>query len=487
MDYDLAVIGGGAAGLTAAGIAANAGVKTLLVEAHRLGGDCTWDGCIPSKTLLHAARVAHTVREAGRFGIGAEAPRVDFPAVMGHVRAVRADVYRDADAPELFEAFGVTVVHGRARFVNPHALEIRADGEAPRRVTARRFVICAGGRPRVPPLPGLDGVPYHTNRTLFELEAQPRRLAILGAGPVGIEMAQAFARLGTEVTVVGRAPEILSRDEPVLAAMLRQRLHAEGVRFVLGATVARVAQAGDAVEVHLQGGALRAADALLVATGREPAIEGLGLDAAGVACTRAGITVDDGGRTSQRHVWAAGDCTGEFALTHMSEHTAKVAVTNAVLRVPMRIDRAHVPWVTFTDPELGRVGASEAELRAAGTRHEVYRFPYARLDRAVTEGATTGEVRVLATAWTGRILGASVLGERAGELVSLYAVAMKNGVGLKALADTLHPYPTYALGARRAADQWYARKQYPAAVKALQRVFGYRGRVPPPPDPERIV
>ena len=491
-DYDLAVIGGGAAGLTAAGIAANAGVRTLLVERAarpdgraRLGGDCTWTGCIPSKTLLHAAGVAQVIRE-GTPGLEGTEPTVDFAAVMAHVRATREHVFREADDPALYEGFGVEVVRGTARFINPNAVEI--EGEQRRRVTGRFFVLCTGGRPALPPLDGLRDVPFYTSDTLFEIDRQPRHLLVLGAGPVGIEMAQAFARLGSEVTVVGRDRRILPRDDAAHAATLQAVLESEGVRFVLGAKATRVEREGDALLLYLDplGAPLRG-DALLIATGRRPNVEGLGLELAGVEYTEDGITVDDRCRTSRSHIYAAGDGTGAYQLTHMSEHMAKVAVTNAVLRLPMTVDHAHVPWVTYTDPELAHLGATEDELAGRGEKFEVYRFPYARLDRAITEGETVGEVKVLATTWTGTILGVSVLGARAGELIAIYAVAMKAGASLKTLADTIHPYPTYGLGARRAADQWYARKQFPLAVKALQKVFGYRGEVPPPPDPDRIV
>ncbi len=494
-DFDLVVIGGGAAGLTPTGIAPNAGVKTLLVEEQRLGGDCTWTGCVPSKTLLAAAHVAHVVRDAARFGIGAPAPEVDFPAVMRHVRALREHVYRDADAPEIYEAFGAEVVQARAQFVNDHAVELTPPDGPARRVTGRLFVVATGGRPAVPPIPGLDAVPFLTSRTLFEIEARPRHLAVLGAGPIGVEMAQAFRRLGADVTVVDRGERILSRDDPGHAATLQGVLEGEGVRFVLGASVARVTrtgagQAGAETELHVERDGRTETiicDALLVATGRKPNVEGLGLDAAGVETSDKGIVVNEHCRTNQKHVFAAGDCTGEYHLTHQSEHMAKVAATNAVLRLPMRLDRQHVPWATYTDPELAHLGASEQELQAKGQRYEVYRFPYARLDRAITDGATTGEVRVFATGLAGTILGASVLGARAGELISTYAVAMRNGVSLKNIADTIHPYPTYGLGARRAADQWYVQKQSPTAVRLLQKLLGYRGPVPPPPDPDRLV
>ena len=487
-DYDVAVIGGGAAGLTAAGFCANFGAKTLLVERDRLGGDCTWTGCIPSKALLRAAHAAHEIRHADRFGLSADEPGVDFQKVMETVRERRRTVYHDADRPEIYEGFGIDVVTGAARFTGEGEIEVETAGET-RRLTAKHFIVATGGRPAVPPVPGLDGVPFLTNQTLFEIDEQPKHLAILGGGPIGVEMAQAFRRLGSDVTVIDRADRILSRDDPDHARILKGVLEGEGVQFLLEASVERVAQPGNRdIEVYLEGRAEPlVCDALLVATGRRPNVESLNLAAARVRGTEKGITVDEHGRTSNKNVYAVGDVAGDFQLTHMSEHTARIAAQNIVLKVPASIDREHVPWCTFTSPELAHLGASEQELEEAGEDYEVYRFPYEKVDRALAEGDTTGEIKVFAKKWTGTILGASVVGERAGELISLYAVAMKGGVSLRQIADTIHPYPTYGLAARRAADQWYARKQYPVIVDGLKKLFGLRGETPPPPDPDRIV
>ena len=488
-DYDVVIVGGGAAGLTASGLAASFGAKTMMVERDRLGGDCTWTGCVPSKTLIKAARVAHQARAAHRYGLTDLDPEVPFERVMRHVRTVRDEVYHEADRPEIYEDLGIDVRFGAARLTSPHLVAI--EGEAgTERVSARYVVLATGGRAAVPPIPGLDAVPYLTNESLFEIDAQPASLVVLGAGPIGIEMAQAFARLGTEVTVVDKADRILGRDDAEHAAMLQAVLHREGIRFALGANVERVTEEDGQTAVHVTAGGERQtlrADRLLVATGRRPNIEDLGLAEAGVVFTDRGIQVDDKCRTSQSHIYAVGDCTGEYQLTHMSEHMAKVAMSNAVLKVPSKIDRAHVPWCTFADPEVAQLGATEAELKEQGAKYEVYRFPYSKLDRAITENETVGQIKVFATKWRGTILGASVLGDRAGELVSLYAVAMRNGVSLRQIADTVHPYPTYGLGARRAADQWYARKQVPLVIRAVQRLFGYRGLTPQPIDPDRIV
>ncbi|WP_245850494.1 dihydrolipoyl dehydrogenase family protein [Longimonas halophila] len=487
--FDVIVIGGGAGGLTAAGVATNIGADTLMIEKSKLGGDCTWYGCIPSKALLKSAKVAHTVQHADAYGVDAPNASVDFAAVMERVRTLRQDVYEEADAPEIFEEMGIEVAHGTAHFVDDHTVAIDTE-DGTRHVRGDRIVIATGARAVTPPIEGLDDVPYLTNHSLFELDEQPARLAIIGAGPIGIEMAQAFTRLGSAVTVVEMGDRILQNDHPDLTRMLRSRLEDEGVRFVLEARVERVASSDNgSIRIHaVQDDAEHtiAADDVLLATGRVPNVEGLNLEAAGVEYARNGIPVDDSGRTNQCHIMAVGDVTGRYQFTHMSEHMAKTAMTKALLKVPMSFDTAHVPWVTYTDPELAHVGATEAELEANGTSFATYRFPYSKVDRAITDGDTLGEIRVYATAWNGKILGASILGARAGELISELALAMRNGVTLRALSDTIHPYPSYGLAVRRVADQWYAQKQSARVTRWVQRLFGYSGPVIEP-DADRIV
>ncbi|GIV60494.1 mercuric reductase [Rhodocaloribacter litoris] len=477
-DYDLIVIGGGAAGLTASGLGAILGARTLMIERDRLGGDCTWYGCVPSKTLLKTAQVAHHIRCAGRYGLTGQPPEIDFARVMTRLRAIRQEIYEDADAPERYERLGVEVRRGAARFVDAHTVEIAGEG-GPDRASGRYVVIAAGAGAFVPPIPGLDEVPYLTNETLFELDTLPRHLVVVGGGPIGTEMAQAFRRLGSEVTVIDLLPRLLSNDDEELAGLLCEVLEQEGVRFLLGAEVQQVRHRDRAFLVTVaQQGSRREirADALLVATGRRPNLDGLGLDAAGIAYTKTGITVDDRCRTNLPHVYAAGDVTGRYQFTHMSEHMAKVAVTNALLKFPMKLDARHVPRVTYTDPELAHVGATEARLKDQGTRYEVFRFPYRRIDRAITDRETTGWIKVFAKK-RGKILGVSILGARAGELIGEFALAMRNGISLRRIADTIHPYPTYGLGVRRAADQWYVRRQMPGLLRLVQRFFGYRGTV----------
>jgi len=470
-DYDMIVIGGGAAGLVAAGMSALLGAKTAIIEEHKLGGDCTWAGCIPSKTLLRAAKAAHEMRTAGRFGLIPAAPDVPFSLVMERVRTVRQHVYEDADAPPNMEKLGVEVIVASARFIDPHTVEIRGRSGEGRRVTSRYFVIATGSRPKAPDF----AVPCLSNETLFELTSQPKRLLVIGGGPVGTEMAQAFQRLGSSVTVVAPGGHILPRDDPEQAAILQQRLAGEGVSCILGRKVEALDRDADGLIAKVDDGRLVRCDAALAAIGRQPNVTNLGLENAGVIVGKKGVEVDNHCRTSQKHIYACGDVTGRYQFTHMAEHMSKTAVTNAILRWPAKLDDKHVVWCTFTEPELARLGESEEDLRKRQAKCSVYRFPFTKLDRAITEGETTGEVKVFADS-SGRILGASILGVNAGEMIAGYALAMRNGLRLAQISGTIHPYPTYVLGNRRAADQWYTKQLDSPLLGLLGRVFGYRGQ-----------
>ncbi len=491
-DFDMIVIGGGAAGLTAAGISASLGAKTALVEEHKLGGDCTWTGCVPSKSLLKIASVAHSIRTAGRYGLTGSEPHFDFSTLMERVHEIQAGIYEEADAPPVYQKMGIEVIKGKAQFIHREQIEVILTGGTSRRMTSRFFVIATGGRPAFPAIEGLGSVPYLTSETIFSISKLPARMMVIGAGPVGIEMAQAFRRFGSDITVMDTDEHILRRDDPELSEILRQRLAGEGIRFLMGCRAKKIEYGSGTVRMTFQKRSsstedMLEGDALLLATGRRPNTEGLNLEAAAVRVGGAGITVDRHCRTSARNIFACGDVTGLYQFTHMSEHMAKVAVTTALVRFPMSIDSSNVPWCTYTDPELAHVGASESELKSRGQRYEVYRFPFNKIDRAVTDGETTGLVKVLARRVDGRIFGASILGVRAGEMICEFALAMRNKVSLRNMADTIHPYPTYALGNRRAADQWYVRKQSRALVRLLQTVFGYRGQLPDTSDPNRIV
>jgi pyruvate/2-oxoglutarate dehydrogenase complex dihydrolipoamide dehydrogenase (E3) component len=469
--YDMIVIGGGAAGLTAAGMSALLGAKTALIEQHRLGGDCTWVGCVPSKTLLRTSKAAHLIRTADRFGFTAMQPQFDFMTVMDHVRRTRQRIYEDADAAPHIEKLGVEVILGSARFQDRRTVQIQETSGASRQLTSRFFIIATGSRPRT----GNFSEPPLTNETIFELGLQPKQLLVMGAGPIGIELAQAFQRLGSEVTVVASGNRILPRDDPEHAGQLQECLSREGVSFLFSQKVTKLERRENSVTAVLDSGRTISCDAALAAIGREPAIKGLRLENAMVRFGEKGIDVDLHCRTSQRHIYATGDVTGKYQFTHMGEHMSKVAVTNAILRWPKALDEKHVVWSTFTEPELAHLGQSEQQLRKQHQKYALFRFPFAKLDRAIMESETEGGVKVLADE-RGRILGASILGAHGGEMISEYALAMRHGLRLSQIADTIHPYPTYMLGNRKTADQFIAKQLDSPLLALLGRCLRYRGQ-----------
>jgi pyruvate/2-oxoglutarate dehydrogenase complex dihydrolipoamide dehydrogenase (E3) component len=468
-EYDMTVIGGGAAGLTAAGMASVLGAKTALVSAAPLGGDCTWSGCIPSKSLIKAANVAHQMREAAKYGLIPAAPDHQWTRIIARVHAIRERIYEHADAPPNMAKLGVVVISAQAHFRDPHTIDLESGAS----ITSRYFVIATGSTPLIPSIPGRDSIRILTNETLFELERRPQRLLIIGAGPVGIEMAQAFQHLGSQVTVVQRSQRILPRDDQQLAGILQDRLRDEGVRILLNSEIERI----EPRLAYLQSGEAIEFDEVLAASGRQPALKALHLEAAGVASTEKGIHVDQHCRTTARNIFACGDVLGRHLFTHMAEHTAKVAILNALMHVPARVDFARIPWCTFTSPELAHVGATERDLQQKGVRFQIYKFPFSQLDRAITESEETGMIKILANR-RGKLLGASILGSQAGEMIAEYALAMREGIGLSAISTTIHPYPTYALGNRLAADRFITQKLTPARVRWIQRLFRLHGHNP---------
>lgn len=478
-EYDMIVIGGGAAGLTASGVSVSLGAKTMMIEKEKLGGDCTWYGCVPSKIVLNLGRKALISGNPA-----------DFSEVRKTLDSIRQEIYMDADHPDKFRSMGIDVEEGEATFTDPHTLRITKMNGETRLVTSRYMIIATGAKPSVPTIPGIESTPYLTNHTLFEQENLPKSMIIVGGGPIGTEMAQAFRNLGCDITVVDQAERILGKDHPELARLLQKHLEKEGVTFELNSAVTSVRKNKQTVEVTLdQQGKPKvlSSEKLILATGRVANISTLNLKTTGVETDRGRIRVNERCRTNVRHIYAIGDVTGQYQFTHMAEHMAKVAVSNALLKIPMKMDHTHVPWVTYTDPELAHLGSTAEELNKRGIRFETYRFPYTMIDRAVTDEKTEGWIFVYAKKMSGKILGADILGAHAGELISQYALAMKNGLSLKKMSDTIYPYPSYSLGARRAADQWYVKNQSVTAVKWIRRLFGYRGPLPDLNDPDKIV
>ena len=463
-DCDLVVIGGGAGGLVVASVAGQLGLKVVLAErGQALGGDCLHHGCVPSKALLHVARVVHAARSASRFGMGVGG-EVVMVRVREWVAGAVATIQRHDD-PKRFRSYGVDVRFAAARLLDPHTVEVGGE-----RLRARRVVIATGSRPALPGLSGLEAGGFLTNESVFDLESLPRSLLVLGGGPIAVEMAQAFARLGSRVTVVTRRGRILSRDDPELAALLQARMAQEGVRFLTTPRWLRLERkSGRWVLVYAsetdEGRA--SAEALLVATGRVPNVEGLGLEAAGVEWGPGGIRVDARQRTSQRHIYAVGDVCGPFRFTHMAEHQAGVVIANAVFRTPKRVDYRAVPRVTYSDPELAQVGPTLAEAQQEDPRVRPLDFPLAAVDRAVTEGVSEGLIRLLVRGR--RVVGASILAPHAGELIHEVALGLRRGITVGDLAATIHAYPTYAQGLRRAANQFYGPRLFSSFSRRLAR------------------
>ena len=451
---DICVIGAGSAGLTVAAAAAAFGVSVVLVERAQMGGDCLNTGCVPSKALLAAARHVQTIREARDFGIVAGAPEINFAAVMAHVREVIASIEPN-DSAERFTGLGVTVLRGQARFTDRQGLMVEGS-----EVRARRFVVATGSRAAIPPIENIDAVPYLTNETIFELRRCPGHLIIVGAGPVGLEMAQAFRRLGSEVTVL-EADRALARDDPELSALLLESLRSEGIDIREGATVTRVGRRGrSGVRVTLGEGRQAAhidGTHLLVAAGRQPVLDNLGLKDAGVAFDKSGIKVNSRMRTRNRRIYAIGDVAGGPQFTHWAGYQAGLVVRSILFRFGGKLRRDVLPWVTFTDPELAHVGLTEAEARRRHRRIQVLRWPFSENDRAQTERSTRGVVKVIVSG-TGRILGAEILGRDAGELIAPYVLAVGGRMSVKIFASGVFPYPTRSEAARRAAIAFYTPK-----------------------------
>ncbi len=470
-DYDLIVLGGGAGGLTSAGIGAFAGARTAIIEQHRLGGDCTWTGCIPSKTLLHAANIAQFVSVPG---VSVQQPVVDWTELIEHLHQVRKNIYEDNDSPEILAGYGIDVLTGRAAFKDSHTVIINQQ----HRISARYIIIATGAHTSIPPIPGLSEVAYLTNESIFEQRTLPRQLAIIGAGPQGLELGQALKRLGSQVTILENAPRALNHMDEESTKLLQESLRGEGLVIKTDANVSKVTQVDDEIQIcyDIKGRShLLETDALILATGRTPNFKSLNLDAAGVRYNSRGISVSASCRTSTRHIYAVGDVTGLYGTTHMAEHMAHIAAGRALLKLPRRLDTKRVPVVVFTDPELACIGPTEADLQAAGTRFDTQRFPYNHLDRAIVDEAPTGLIKVFTARRSGKILGVTVLGARAGELICEYALALRTGATMRQILQTIHPYPTYGLGVRRVADQWMLRHITESRVRWIQRIFGYKG------------
>jgi pyruvate/2-oxoglutarate dehydrogenase complex dihydrolipoamide dehydrogenase (E3) component len=469
MIYDLAVIGAGSAGLSVAAAAAQFGQSVVLFEKGEMGGECLNTGCIPSKALLAVAKAAHAHRSSDSLGVEANEPQISFAKVMDHVDGVIATIAPN-DSQERFEGLGVKVVRAAARFTGRNTLE--ADGK---RFEARRIVIATGSRPAIPAIPGLAEAPYFTNETIFKNRTLPNHLIIIGAGPVGLEMAQAFRRLGSEVTVLDAAI-CLAKDDPELVAVVLEQLRGEGIAIHTNVNIRSVGSSGAGIEVQLQDGQKISSTHLLVAAGRIPNIEGLDLEAAGIERDAQGIRIDRSLRSiSNRNVYVAGDAAAGLQLTHVANYHAGLIIRNALLRLPVRNRTDIIPWVTFTDPELAHVGLNEAEARAThGGKIKVLRWSFRENDRAIAERTPEGLVKII-TQKNGRILGASIVGPNAGEQIALWSLAVSRKLKISAIASLVLPYPTLGEAGKRAAISYYAelpRKPWLRKLIGILKIFG---------------
>lgn len=479
--YHLVVIGAGTAGLVTAAGAAGLGARVALVERHLMGGDCLNLGCVPSKAVLASARAAADIARVGELGLSIRGPvAVDFPAVMERMRRLRAGI-APHDGAERFRELGIDVFLGDARFRSGEEIEV---GDAGLRFS--RAVIATGGRPAVPPIPGLQDAGFRTNESIFNLTELPRRLAVIGGGPIGCELAQAFARLGAQVTIIQNHPQFLPREDRDAAEVLLAAFRSAGIGVRLDTEVERVETNGAERVLHLARKGSRerlVADEILVAVGRRPNVERLGLEAAGVAFGPGGVEIDDRLRTSNRRIFAVGDVALPHQFTHVADASARIVIQNALFPFGRRLSSLVVPWSTYTDPEIAHVGLNEAQARERGLRVETVTVPFAEVDRARLEGATEGFVRIHAEAKSGRIVGATIVGRDAGDLVSEISVAMAGKLPLGALGSVIHPYPTRAEAIRKAGDSWNRRRLTPRSKSILRSFLSLRhGKAEPTPS-----
>lgn len=469
--YHVVVIGAGTAGLVTAAGAASLGAKVALIERHFMGGDCLNVGCVPSKGVISAARAWHDAREAAdKFGGPPVVGDGDFTAAMTRMRRLRADL-SPVDSARRFAELGVDVFLGHGRFTAPDRIAV---GDATLRF--RRAVIATGARAAVPQIPGIEEAGYHTNETIFTLTERPDHLVVIGAGPIGCELAQSFARLGSAVTLLDRETRILPRDDADAARIVQESLRKDGVVLEFGVQLERVERQNGATRVLVSRDGKRfsvTGDALLVAAGRAPNIGDLGLEVAGVAAVRRGVVVDDRLRTSNRRVYAIGDVASRYQFTHAADFQARLVLANALFFGRGRASRLLIPWGTYTSPEVAQVGLTIEEAGRQGVAIDTVTVPFHDVDRAVLAGESEGFLRVNLKQGTDKLVGVTVVAPHAGDLIGEAALAMTNGLGLGAIGRTIHPYPTVAEAYRKAADTWRRRKLTPLA----RRVLGWWFRI----------
>ncbi len=463
--YNLVVIGAGTAGLICAAGAASLGGKVALIERHLMGGDCLNAGCVPSKALLRAARATYDARSASEFGVrGGDLVSFDFPAAMERMRRLRAEISVHDSAVRFRDELGVDVFIGEGVFSSPDTVEV-----AGTQLLFKKAAICSGAGAAAPPIPGLAEVGYLTNETVFSLTELPPRLAVIGAGPVGCELAQAFSRFGSRVILFELGSHILGREDRDAAAILHQTLIREGIDLQLGVKILGIERRGQEITVRFeQHGSTNevTVDQILVGAGRAPNTGGLGLDAAGVTFDSSGVTINDRLQTSNPDIYAAGDICSPFKFTHTADAMARILLTNALFKGRQKVSGLTIPWCTYTDPEIAHVGMYEQDAEASGVKVTTLTVPLSEVDRAVLDGETSGFARVHVRTGTDTILGATIVARHAGEMLNEFSVAITNGLGLGAIAKTIHPYPTQAEVIKKLADL-YNRTRLTPRVKRL--------------------
>jgi len=475
-DYDIGIIGGGAAGLTVASGASQLGAKTLLIEKEpALGGDCLHFGCVPSKTLIHSAHVYHLMQHAERFGLPkASIPPVDFKQIAKRIQKVIATIQQH-DSEERFCGLGAKVLFGEAVFKDEHTIDLGGH-----RKSAKNWVIATGSSPVAPPIPGLYDTPFLTNREIFSLDHLPKSMVILGGGPIGIEMAQAFNRLGTSVTVVDRSAQILGKEDKDMADRVASIMEDEGVIFFLEASIEEIREAHGFKSVKITNKSGESKDlnteTILVAMGRAPNIENMGLEDIGVAYDRYGISVDNRMRTSHKHIYAAGDVSGGFQFTHAAGYEGSIVVSNAIFRLPRKANYTYLPWCTYTDPELASIGMNEKTAASRDLDYTVWSEEFKDNDRSLAEDETTGSIKMILNAKE-KPLGVQILGPRAGDLLSEWVAILNGKVKLSTLAAAVHPYPTMGEINKRVAGNFFSPKIFSKKVqKGLKFIFQLKGR-----------
>jgi len=490
-NYDVTIIGGGSAGLVLAVASANLGKKTALVEKHKLGGDCLWTGCVPSKAMIKSAKIAHYIKEASKYGIETNDFKVNFDAVMEHVRRAQRVIEEEHDNPERFRQLGVDIYFGSGKFVSKSEFVLSPNNTEQnsadtQTILSDKFVISTGSRPVAPPILGLDNINYLNSENVWHLSELPPSLAVIGGGPIGIELGQTFHRLGSSVTILDRGERILKKEEPAISERIYQYLTEEGIEIILNADIAEV------IPTHSQNTTLKgrshpslgefnikakvhdeevelSCQQILVAAGRKANVEGLGLNEIGVKTGQRGIEVNKRLQTSVKNMYAAGDVIAHYLFTHVAAFQAKKIVRNLFFPFSSKIDYSVVPWTTFCDPEIAHCGLTEAEAREQHKEVDVFRVDFHDVDRAVAEDETKGFIKIVATKWRGNILGTHIIGPNAGELIHEFVLAMQHGIPLRKLSSLIHVYPTLSGIAGRVATKWLSEG---SLIRKLRGLFG---------------